>query len=78
MALRAPRRAGPPGLHVRSWIEASPVLIVRYEDLAARPGAVVGAMLDFLGLDRGPNAIERAIARNDRERMKRGCHRDAP
>ncbi len=72
---------GPWDDHVRSWLEGSmrsPVLVVRYEDLVARPRELLGSMLDFLDVEVEPDAIERTIARNDRQRMAKRWQRDMP
>ncbi len=72
---------GPWDDHVHSWLEGSmqsPVLVVRYEDLTASPQELLGSMLDFLGVEPEPDAIERTIARNDRQRMAERWQRDMP
>jgi hypothetical protein len=50
--------------HVASWLDAPDIkrLVVRYEDMHAKPPATFGAVARFLGLDASPDAIDRAMA----------------
>lgn len=49
--------------HVRSWTEAPGLdpLVLRYEDMARKPGKTFGKVVRFLGLPSPPGRIERAI-----------------
>ena len=60
------------GDHVLSWLEADPakVHVVRYEDLRADPAGGLAAMLDFLGISRSHEEIERAVENNTLQRMR--------
>lgn len=49
--------------HVRSWTEAPGLdpLVVRYEDMARKPGKTFGRVVRFLGLNSPQDRVERAI-----------------
>jgi hypothetical protein len=61
------------GGHVSSWIDATdcPVKIVRYEDLLRDTAKVVAAIVDFLGADIGPGAVQGAVAHSRLEELQR-------
>lgn len=65
--------------HVRSWTEAPGLdpLVVRYEDMARKPGKTFGRVVRFLGLPSPPDRVERAIRFSNfrelaRQESKRG------
>ncbi len=49
--------------HAASWLEQKefPVLLVRYEDLKAEPGAQLRRVLEFIGATVEPERVERAV-----------------
>jgi hypothetical protein len=59
--------------NVRSWLAPGhpfPVLKLRYEDLLAEPHAGAQRICEFLGLDKTPPEVERAVAGASFERMR--------
>lgn len=49
-----------------------------FQNATARPSELFGSMLDFLGVERGPEEIEQAIPRDDRQPMAERWERRAP
>jgi hypothetical protein len=51
-------------IHVRTWTRnPSPrLLVIRYEDMLARPAEIFGGVIRFLGQDPPPDRLARAIA----------------
>ena len=57
--------------HVESWLDApAEVLVIRFEDLLADTRDWVERSLGFLGLSRGDDEVEAAIAHNSLDRMR--------
>lgn len=48
---------------------------VRYEDLLERPEAEVGALVEFLGADAGPETVRRCVSAASFEKLSRGRRR---
>jgi hypothetical protein len=61
--------------HVDSWLDsplnrAGLVCIARYEDCLSEPSATLARVVQFLGLDIEPSAIDQAIAANTADKMR--------
>jgi aryl sulfotransferase len=59
--------------HVRDWLDAgrdSPLHVVRYEDLLAKPVEVFTELVAFLGLEVIPEQVARAVELSRFERLK--------
>jgi hypothetical protein len=58
--------------HVKSWVDDSrfPLLVMRYEDMKARPAETFGRAVDFLGLTYSRSEIEAALDRASFARLK--------
>ncbi len=61
--------------HIDSWLDSpiansSDFMLVRYEDLRRNPQEGFGRMAEFLGVNPGPDLIQRAIVRNTVDKMK--------
>jgi hypothetical protein len=58
--------------HVSSWLDQPdiPVHLLRYEDLKADTAAALGSALRFAGLDPEPEALRRAVALADFEKLQ--------
>lgn len=57
--------------HVRSWLQAPGVLVLRYEDLLQDPVGQFGRLLDHFALSHGPAELERAIALSSFDRLQK-------
>lgn len=63
-------------LHVSSWLDQCDIALhfLRYEDLLSDTARVFGAAQAFLGYDRSPQAIERAVAFSSFEQLQEQEH----
>ncbi len=67
------QRIGDWSAHLASWIDQSDlsVHLLRYEDLRADPVGAFGAAVAFIGLDVGPERVERAVRFADFNELRR-------
>ena len=61
--------------HVRSWLTSAParanaLLVVRYEDLLARPAEGLAEIAEFVGLDPSREQVEEAVSRSTLDRTR--------
>lgn len=63
LRLQLPQPTGTWNWHVRSWVDEPglPVLVLRYEDMLARPQEVFQAACEFAGLPSEPARVARAL-----------------